>query len=68
MTHLFYCLYVSRRILLFPKGNNQGEFVSVYLEVADPSEQGLADNWHVCAQFSLVISHPQDPTIYYSNS
>ncbi|KAI8343131.1 hypothetical protein BC941DRAFT_410498 [Chlamydoabsidia padenii] len=58
----------SWRILLFPKGNNQADFVSVYLEVADPAEQELKDNWHVCAQFSLVISNPQDPTMYYNSS
>ncbi|KAI8086603.1 uncharacterized protein BX664DRAFT_299394 [Halteromyces radiatus] len=56
------------RILLFPKGNNQNDFISVYLEVSDPVEQGLKDNWHHCAQFTLVVSNPEDPTNYYSNN
>jgi ubiquitin carboxyl-terminal hydrolase 7 len=65
---IFYILFFDRRILLFPKGNNQTDFVSVYLEVADPMEQGCKESWHNCAQFSLVVSNPQDPTNFYSNS
>ncbi|KAF7729663.1 hypothetical protein EC973_004036 [Apophysomyces ossiformis] len=56
------------RILLFPKGNNQQESLSVYLEVADPAAHGHPENWHVCAQFSLVISNLNDPTNYYNNN
>ncbi|KAI8073083.1 hypothetical protein BC940DRAFT_290503 [Gongronella butleri] len=57
----------SWRILLFPKGNNQHDYISVYLEVADPVKEGHPADWHVCAQFGLVISNPNDPTNYYSN-
>ncbi|CAO3609348.1 unnamed protein product [Cunninghamella echinulata] len=58
----------SWHILLFPKGNNQNESVSAYLEVADPLEnEEHSEGWHVCAQFALVISNPQDPTNFYSN-
>ncbi|KAI7858609.1 hypothetical protein BDC45DRAFT_498727 [Circinella umbellata] len=56
------------QVLLFPKGNNQSEFVSIYLEVADPNTHGLPDDWHVCAQFTLALSHPDDPTNYYTSS
>ena len=61
-------LLSNRQVLLFPKGNNQSESVSVYLEVADPSAHELPDDWHVCAQFTLVLSHPDDPTNYHSSS
>ncbi|ORX43087.1 cysteine proteinase [Hesseltinella vesiculosa] len=57
----------SWRILLFPKGNNQHDYISVYLEVADPAQDGHPDDWHACAQFSLVIWAPNDPTNYYNN-
>ncbi|GAA5807685.1 hypothetical protein MFLAVUS_001059 [Mucor flavus] len=56
------------RILLFPKGNNQKKSTSVYLEIANPKENGLPEGWHICAQFALAISNPEDPTSYYSNS
>lgn len=60
-------LLCFRRILLFPRGNNQRESVSIYLEVADPASHGLPDDWHVCAQFSLVLSNPEDSTNFYAN-
>ncbi|KAG0193985.1 hypothetical protein DFQ28_002094 [Apophysomyces sp. BC1034] len=50
------------------QGNNQQESVSVYLEVADPTSHGYPEHWHVCAQFSLAISNPNDPTNYYNNN
>ncbi|KAL0095137.1 hypothetical protein F4703DRAFT_1766363 [Phycomyces blakesleeanus] len=56
------------RILLFPKGNSQHDFTSVYLEVADPAANNLTPGWHVCAQFSLIISNPNDPTVYYHSN
>ncbi|KAI7906203.1 uncharacterized protein BX663DRAFT_499233 [Cokeromyces recurvatus] len=56
------------RILLFPRGNSQTKSLSVYLEIANPKEHGIPDDWHVCAQFTLAISNPEDPTIYFTNS
>ncbi|PWN37589.1 putative ubiquitin-specific processing protease 21 [Meira miltonrushii] len=56
------------RILLFPFGNSNGQpndMVSVYLDYADP--KGSPEGWHVCAQFALVISNPQDPTVSSSS-
>ncbi|KAF9649112.1 cysteine proteinase [Thelephora ganbajun] len=56
------------RILLFPFGNPNAppsDVVSIYLDSADAEE--MEEGWHVCAQFALVISNPQDPTIYTVN-
>ncbi|KAE8245144.1 hypothetical protein A4X13_0g6070 [Tilletia indica] len=56
------------RILLFPFGNSNGQpndMVSVYLDYADSKSQ--PEGWHVCSQFALVISHPDDPTVYCSS-
>lgn len=56
------------RILLFPFGNSHGQpndMVSLYLDYADA--KGKPEGWHVCAQFSLVISNPTDPTIFVSS-
>lgn len=53
------------RILLFPFGNSNAppnDTVSVYLDYADPKKS--PEGWHSCAQFALVISNPNDPTIY----
>lgn len=54
-----------RRILLFPFGNSNAppnDTVSVYLDYAEPKKS--PEGWHACAQFALVISNPNDPTIY----
>ncbi|GAA5845854.1 hypothetical protein JCM11251_002927 [Rhodosporidiobolus azoricus] len=51
-------------ILLFPMGNSNGQandMVSVYLNYG---EQKAKEGWHVCAQFALAISNPNDPTVY----
>lgn len=55
------CL-LNRRILLFPQGNNDRDQVAVYLDSAESREQ--EPNWHVCAQFALLMSNPHDPTVY----
>ncbi|KAI5479269.1 hypothetical protein MNV49_003787, partial [Pseudohyphozyma bogoriensis] len=51
-------------VLLFPMGNSNGQandMVSVYLNYGD---QKSSEGWHVCAQFALAISNPNDPTVY----
>ncbi|CAO1629496.1 unnamed protein product [Sympodiomycopsis kandeliae] len=61
---VFECGGHKWRILLFPFGNSNGQpndMVSVYLDYADQKSQ---EGWHVCAQFALVISNPQDPRVY----
>ena len=53
-----------RNVLLFPMGNSNGQandMVSVYLNYGD---QKAVEGWHVCAQFALAISNPNDPTVY----
>ncbi|CCV00636.1 unnamed protein product [Malassezia sympodialis ATCC 42132] len=56
------------RILLFPFGNSNGQpydMVSVYLDYAD--NEDTPPGWHACAQFALVISNPNDPTLFSSS-
>ncbi|KAI8605315.1 cysteine proteinase [Dissophora ornata] len=54
------------RILLFPLGNGVPDQVAVYLDSAEPREQ--PDNtWHACAHFALLMSNPNDPTVYTSH-
>ena len=36
--------------------------VSVYLDYVEGPD--TPENWHVCAQFALVISNPSDPTLF----
>lgn len=64
--NLFLIFSLIRRVLLFPRGNNQKTSFSAYLEVSNPEKQ--SSGWHICGQFALAISNPEDPTIYYSNS
>ena len=57
--------FASRNVLLFPMGNSNGQandMVSVYLNYGE--NQNSAEGWHVCAQFALAISNPNDPTVY----
>ncbi|CAO3579210.1 unnamed protein product [Absidia cylindrospora] len=53
-------------VLLFPKGNNQKEYASFYLEFSD-AKTGPPDN-HACAQFIICVSKPSDPTCYTSHT
>ncbi|OAQ27058.1 hypothetical protein K457DRAFT_1805530 [Linnemannia elongata AG-77] len=53
------------RLLVFPRGNNTTDQVAVYLDSAEPQGD---DSWHVCAQFALIISNPDDPTVHFTNS
>ncbi|KAJ2258033.1 ubiquitin-specific protease ubp15 [Coemansia sp. RSA 454] len=48
-------------ILLFPRGNQAAEKVSLYLE-AKPRE--VVDGWHVCATFGLAMSNTEDPSTF----
>jgi hypothetical protein len=41
------------------------DMVAVYINDADPER--APEGRHACAQFSLVISNPHDPTIYTVN-
>jgi hypothetical protein len=62
-------IIIIRRVLLFPKGNSQHEMMSVYLEVVmDTKSEGYKKDWSVCGQFSVVISNPDNPKHYFTNS
>ncbi|KFX95987.1 hypothetical protein V490_03572 [Pseudogymnoascus sp. VKM F-3557] len=54
------------RVLMFPSGNNV-EHCSFYLEQG--FEEGkVPDDWYCCAQFSLVLWNPNDPSLYTSHT
>lgn len=60
---------IIRRVLLFPKGNSQHEMMSVYLEVImDNKSEDYTKDWSVCGQFAVVISNPDDPKQFFTNS
>ncbi|KAG4101998.1 cysteine proteinase [Neocallimastix lanati (nom. inval.)] len=48
------------RILLFPKGNTEQEFVSAFLDNLDVKEENEAKKDHVCAKFVLSIRNYYD--------
>lgn len=42
---------------------------SVYLEVVmDTKKEGYNKDWSVCGQFAVVISNPDNPTHFFTNS
>jgi ubiquitin carboxyl-terminal hydrolase 7 len=45
---------------MFPWGNNQKDCLSAYLEVVPPPNP--PKDWSVCAQFSIVMWNPTNPT------
>ncbi|KAJ2597215.1 ubiquitin-specific protease ubp15 [Coemansia sp. RSA 1721] len=49
-------------ILLFPRGNQVSDTVSLYIEYK-PKESDESD-WHACATFSLAMSNVEEPEIY----
>ncbi|KAJ2545053.1 ubiquitin-specific protease ubp15, partial [Coemansia sp. RSA 1933] len=49
-------------ILLFPRGNQAGETVSIYIE--HKPREGEDDNWHVCAMFGLAMSNMDKPEVF----
>ncbi|CAG8710047.1 16353_t:CDS:2, partial [Racocetra fulgida] len=51
------------RILLYPFGDDNIDYVSIYL---NPVNHGAPNDWHICAQFALTFWNPEDPTIYHS--
>ncbi|KAI9247273.1 hypothetical protein EDC94DRAFT_626246 [Helicostylum pulchrum] len=53
-------------ILMFPKGNNQSEYASVYLELTN-AKTGKPDDY-ACAQFVVLLSRPSEPTKYIVHS
>lgn len=56
----------SRRILLFPHGNNT-DHCSIYLEHGFEPD-AVPDNWSCCVQFALVLWNPNDPSLYANHA
>ena len=56
------------RVLFFPAGNSASDSVSFYLEQGFEGNgndgQKPPEGWYACAQFMLVLSNPNDPSIY----
>ncbi|KAJ2741719.1 ubiquitin-specific protease ubp15 [Coemansia sp. BCRC 34301] len=57
-------------ILLFPRGNQTSETVSLYIEYKpkEPKEGVDENDWHVCAQFGLAMSNANDPEVFKVNT
>ncbi|KAJ2854234.1 ubiquitin-specific protease ubp15 [Coemansia erecta] len=49
-------------ILLFPRGNQVSDTVSLYIEYKPKESDG--SEWHACATFSLAMSNVEEPDIY----
>lgn len=60
---VFMCGGHPWRVLFFPAGNAAQESVSFYLEQGFGDDKP-PDKWYACAQFMLVLSNPNDPSIY----
>ncbi len=52
----------DRRVLFFPVGNDNVDTCSLYLELYDGDN--MADDFHCCVQFSLVLWNPNDPRLH----
>ncbi|KAJ3111095.1 hypothetical protein HK100_002809, partial [Physocladia obscura] len=55
------------RILLFPNGNNNTDALSVFLDSVDAADHASDDIWHLCIQFAIAISNPDDDEVYKHN-
>lgn len=56
----------DRNVLLFPRGNNQNDCASMYLEFSDAKSD--SPEQYACAQFIICVSKPSDPTYYSVHS
>ncbi|KAJ1772579.1 ubiquitin-specific protease ubp15 [Coemansia sp. RSA 1843] len=52
-------------ILLFPRGNQAGDTVSMYIE--HKPKEGDDPNWHVCAMFETTMSNIDSPEVFKRN-
>ncbi|RCK67165.1 Ubiquitin carboxyl-terminal hydrolase 15 [Candida viswanathii] len=60
----FSCGGFEWNILLFPRGNNHNNQMSLYMEPhppVDENDKPIDENWYVCAQFGLDIWNPEHP-------
>ncbi|KAJ2612663.1 ubiquitin-specific protease ubp15 [Coemansia sp. RSA 1365] len=51
-------------ILLFPRGNQASEIVSLYIEHKPNTRKETTADWHVCAMFCLTMSNIDDPELF----
>lgn len=64
---VFTCGGVPWRLLMFPYGNNNNaDATSFYLE--HNFEEKPPESWYACVEFLFVLSNPNDPSIYTTNS
>lgn len=67
----FKCGKFEWNILLFPKGNGNHNFISIYIEPHPPIDEAtgkpLDENWYVCAQFGLDLWNPSHPDAHFPN-
>ncbi|KAI5953778.1 UBP15 [Candida theae] len=67
----FKCGKFEWNILLFPRGNGQQTFISIYIEPHPPKDEAtgkpLDENWYVCAQFGLDLWNPDHPDAHFPN-
>ena len=67
----FKCGKFDWNILLFPKGNGNQNFISVYIEPHPPIDEAtgkpLDENWYVCAQFGLDLWNPDHHDAHFPN-
>ncbi|CAO3673657.1 unnamed protein product [Rhizopus microsporus] len=52
-------------VLMFPRGNNQNKYVSIYLDLTN-SKATINPDEYACAQFIIALSKPSQPTRYVS--
>ncbi|KAI9350734.1 cysteine proteinase [Obelidium mucronatum] len=52
------------RVLIFPNGNNGGDSLSVFLDSITAAEQPKDSNWHLCLQFAIAVSNPDDDSVF----
>ncbi|KAJ3342286.1 hypothetical protein HDU93_002759 [Gonapodya sp. JEL0774] len=58
------------RLLIFPRGNRQSEFLSVFIESIDAKKpvEEITERWHACVHFALAVANTNDPTCYVHNA
>ncbi|KMW66736.1 hypothetical protein BDDG_11697 [Blastomyces dermatitidis ATCC 18188] len=63
----FECGGSKWRILLYPRGNNQDQHLSIYLKHGfDDGE--MPEHWHACVQFAVVLWNTNSPESYISQN
>ncbi|KAJ3300789.1 hypothetical protein HK104_003759 [Borealophlyctis nickersoniae] len=57
------------RLMLFPSGNRSGDRISIFLESVEAGKEDKEKSkWHVCLQFAIIMSNPEDLKSFASSS